>query len=77
MDGFTASYRMDRNTNRGGVVLYDREDIPSRKISFKNDDKDVEHFFVEINLHRKKWLVSCSYNPQLQFIDKHLFHLGK
>ena len=77
MDGFTASYRMDRNTNRGGVVLYDREDIPSRQISFKNDDKDVEHFFVEINLHRKKWLVSCSYNSQLQFIDKHLFHLGK
>ena len=50
MDGFTPPYRMDRNTNGGGIALYVREDIPSREISFKNDDEDMEHFFVEINL---------------------------
>ena len=77
MDGFTPPYRMDRNTNGGGIALYVREDIPSRQISFKNDDKDIEHFFVEINLRKKKWLTSCSYNPNLQFIDKHLTQIGK
>ena len=45
MDGFTPPYRMYRNTNGGGIALYVREDIPSRQISFKSDDKDIEHFW--------------------------------
>ena len=53
MDGFTPPYRMDRKTNGGGTALYVREDIPSRQISFKKDDKDIKHFFVEINLRKK------------------------
>ena len=77
MDGFTPPYRMDRNTNGGSIVLYVREDIPSRQISFKTDDKVIEHFFVEITLCKKKWLISCSYNPHLLFIEKHLTHIGK
>ena len=44
MDGFTPPYRMYRNTNGGGIELYVREDIPSRQISFKSDDKDIELF---------------------------------
>ena len=36
---------MDKNTNRSGIALYVREDIPSRQISLKNGDKDIEHFF--------------------------------
>ena len=53
MAGFIPPYRMERNTNGGGIALYVRDDIPSRQISFKNDYKDIEHFFVEINLRRK------------------------
>ena len=45
MDGFTPPYRMDRNTVGGGIALYVKEDIPSRQISPKNGDKDIEHFF--------------------------------
>ena len=46
MDRFTPSYRMDKNTNGGGIALYVREDIWSRQISFKNDDKDIERFLL-------------------------------
>ena len=53
MDGFTLPYRMDRNTNGGGITFYVREDIRSRKILFKSCDKDTEHIFVEINLRKK------------------------
>ena len=65
MDGFTPPYWMDRNTNGGGIELslYVREDTPSRQISFKSDDKDIE-------------LISYSYNPHLQFIDKHRERIG-
>ena len=45
MNGFTPPYRMDRNTVGGGIALYVKEDIPSRQISPKNGDKDIEHFF--------------------------------
>ena len=40
------SYRMDKNTNGGGIALYVREDIRSRQISFKNDDRDIERFLL-------------------------------
>ena len=37
MDGFTPPYRMDRNTNGGGIALYIREDISViYKISLQN-----------------------------------------
>ena len=41
-DGF-----IDRNTNGGGIALYILKDIPSRQISFNDNDKDIKHFFVE------------------------------
>ena len=63
--GFTPPYRMHRNANGGGIALYIREDIPSRQISFKNADKYIEHFFVEINFRKKKWLILCSQNLHL------------
>ena len=61
MDGFTPPYRMDRNTNGGGIALYIREDIPfyiredipSRQILFKTDDKDIEHFLLKSTPTRK------------------------
>ena len=28
INGFTAPYRLDRNANGGGILLYIREDIP-------------------------------------------------
>ena len=67
---------MDRSINGGGIALYVREDILSRQILFKNDN-NTEHFFVEINFRKEKWLISCSYKPYIQFIDKHLTHIGK
>ena len=77
VDGFNPPYRIDRNTNGGGIAFDIREDMPSRQISFKNGDKHIEHFFVGINLRKKMRLILCSYNPHLQFIDKHLTHIEK
>ena len=42
IDEFTPPYRMDRNANGGSIALYVREGIPSKQISFKNDDKDID-----------------------------------
>ena len=41
-------------------------------------NNDTEGFFVEINLrNKKKWLLSCSYNPKKALISNHLAALSK
>ena len=50
-------FRFDRNINGSEIMLYVREDIPTKLLS--HDFPDVESFFVEINLHKKKWLLNC------------------
>ena len=37
----------------------------------------TEAFFAEINLHKKKWLINCSYNPKRASIANHIFALSK
>ena len=48
--GFSEPYRFDRNSNGGGILLYIREDIPSKLILTK---MTIGGFFVEINLRKK------------------------
>ena len=70
IEGFHSPFRFDRNSNSGGIMLYVREDIPTKLLN--HDFPGVESFFVEINLHKKKWLINCSYNPHKSNIDNHL-----
>ena len=66
IDGFSIPYRLDRNRNGGGVIVYIREDIPSKlllKFSFK---EDIEGLFVEINFRKSKWLLGRIYHPPSQ-----------
>ena len=48
IEGFSTSYRLDRDSNGGGTLLYVREDIPTILIAF--EDKPIETLFVEFNL---------------------------
>ena len=48
--GFFEPYRIDRNSSGGGILLYIREDIPSKLILTKTT---IDGFFVEINLIKK------------------------
>ena len=56
--GFGQPYRIHRNSSGGGIMLYVREDIPSRVESLP-----IEGFYVELKLRSKNWLTNCSYNP--------------
>ena len=76
INGFSAPFRLDRNDKGGGIILYIRDDIPSRLVS--TESSQVEGFFVEINLRNKKrWLLCCSYNPKKDLIRQHLYALSK
>ena len=55
--------------------MYIRDDIPSK---FLSKNKNIEGFFVELNLrNKKKWLLSCSYNPKKATISSHLAELSR
>ena len=68
--GYTEPYRLDRNKNGGGIMIYIREDIPSKLLS--NTNMNIESLFVELNVRNKKWLISGSYNPHSNSISTHL-----
>ena len=59
---YSEPYRPDRNGNGGGILVYIRQDIPTKLI---DSQMKIEGFFIESNLRRKKWFLCCSYNPNI------------
>ena len=55
MDGFRTLYRLDRNSNSGGLMLFFREDILSNLV--EAEAKPVEGFYIELYLRNDKWLL--------------------
>ena len=76
MQGYSTPFRKDRTSKGGGILLYVREDIPCKIIKTETDAYH-EGFFIEINLRKKKWLLSCSYNSHKNNIGTHLEIIGK
>ena len=76
MEGYAPPFRYDRNSHGGGILLFIREDIPTKVISI-TPLKDFEGIFVELNFRKKKVLLCCSYNPHKNLISNHLNILGK
>ena len=54
MKSHSKSYRRDRNSKGGGIILYVREDILSNLINSSCIDHDKEYFLVELNLRKQK-----------------------
>ena len=70
IDGFSTPYRLDRNSNGGGLILFVRENIPSNLV--EAEAKPIESFYIELNLRNDKWLLNCSYNPHKNNTGNHL-----
>ena len=76
IDGYSEPYRFDRNRNGGGVLIYIREDIPSKLLADHKLPHDTEGILVELNLRKKKWLLFGWYHPPSQS-DEYFFHQVK
>ena len=66
IDGYSKPYRLDRNRNGGGVLIYIREDIPSKPLNKHKFTKGVEGLFIEINLRKMKLLFLGAYRSEHQ-----------
>ena len=74
VDGFTMPYRLDRNRNGGDVIIYVREDMPSKILEKHKLPQDVEGMFVELNLRKITWLRFGTYHPPLKMTSTTLKH---
>ena len=72
IDEFSKPYRLDRNRNGGGVIIYVREDIPSKILTKHVLPTDIEALFIELNFRKCKWLLSGACHPSSQY-DQYFF----
>ena len=50
IDVYTPSFRLDRDNNGEGIMLFVREDISCKLLHVENHP--IENFYVEINLRK-------------------------
>ena len=53
IEGYSKPYRLDRDRNGGGLILFIKERLPSKVISSKFNMGNKEYFLLEINLRKK------------------------
>ena len=66
IDGFYIPYRLDRNRNEGGLMIYVRDDTPSKMLTKHNVPKDIEDAFIQLNFRKCKWLLCPTYRAPSQ-----------
>ena len=70
IDNFSLPYRLDRNSNGGGILVYFKNNIITK--SLKTIKLSIEAIFIEMNLRSKKWLLCFTYNPNKSLLERHL-----
>ena len=66
INGFSKPYRMDRNRFGGGIMIFIREDIPSKLMSNHTFPNDIESLLIAINLNKSTFLLLGGYRPPRQ-----------
>ena len=59
------------------MILYVREDIPSKSKNSSCTNHEKEHFVAELTLRKQKWLLICNYNLHKTRIKGHLECISK
>ena len=76
IEGYWPPFRADRDRNGGGIIIYIRDDIPSRELNDHSSTIHFEGIFFEINLRKSKWLLFGGYNPQKENIGNFVNQMG-
>ena len=75
IDGFSTPFRLDRNKEGGGIIVYVRSDIPCKILKCQLPN-NIEGLFVELNFRKKKWVLFAGYNPKKERIFHFLENIG-
>ena len=71
--GYSSPFRLDRDQNGGSIMVFIHKDITAKVCSF--EDTPIKALFIELNFRKKKWLLSCSYNPNKNNTSNYLQRL--
>ena len=66
IEGYSVPYRLDRDKNGGGVLIYIKENIGSKILKKHVLESDIECLFIEVNFRKCKWLLIGTYHPPSQ-----------
>ena len=50
--GLSVPYRLDQNRNGGGIMIFIRDDIPSRMLTKHVFPDNIERLFIELNFRK-------------------------
>ena len=68
-EGYHWPYRLDISSKSGGVLVYVKSSIPSRRVSCENLCNSTEAAPFEINSIKEKWFVISIYrSPSRRYI---------
>ena len=77
MEGYHLPFRVDRDTNGGGVMVIVKGHIPCRELDrTRCRENHLEGIFLEINLRKRKFLLFGGYNFNKSNIDVFLKNIG-
>ena len=60
-----------------GILIYVREDIPSKLLNKHAFPNDIEGLFIEVNLRKTKWLIFGTYHPPSQRDEFYFDSIGR
>ena len=66
VDELSEPFRIDRNRSGGVVMMYVRDDVPSKLLTKHFFPNDIKGLFVELNFRKSKWLLLGTYHPPSQ-----------
>ena len=62
---FSVSCRLGRNRNGDGIMIFIRDDIPSRLLTKHVFPDDIEGLFLELNFRKVTWLQFGTLSPAI------------
>ena len=76
-EGYHSPYRLDVSNRSGGILVYVKSSIPSRRLSCENLCGSIQAVPFEINLRKEKWLVISICHPPSHNSEYFLNNLTK
>ena len=64
--GYHKPYRLDISGRQGGLLVYIKSHLPSRRLTNYTTPKDIKVISFELNLRKERWVFLCIYRPPAQ-----------
>ena len=77
MDGFSKTWRFDRNKHEEGVMVCIRDKVPSKVLEKHSCLNNIKCLFIERNFRKRKWLLCVTYHSPSQNDEYYFNYLDR